>query len=241
MRENVQARARKLRPAKVRRAVRRRRFEYELSRLPITDVEDLVELGSAYGGWTVPASMIERLWLCYSVGAGGDISFDRELMQRYGVTVRAFDAVADFVESALQEAGDEPRFSAHHAAVATHDGPIRMQQSHDPQSRSVSSAGLYESDRFVELPGRTLASLMAELGDDHIDLFKLDIEGAEYDVIPTLDLRALGVKVFATQLHHSGSVRQARALVTQLRDDGYELVACRPIVKLTFVRRDLIS
>jgi FkbM family methyltransferase len=244
MRENVQARARKLRPAKVRRAVRRRRFEYELSRLPLTSVDGMVELGSAYGGWTVPGSMIERLWLCYSVGAGGDISFDRELMQRFGVMVRAFDAVAQFAESALQEArdaGQEARFSAHHAAIAMCDGPIRMQQSHDPHSRSVSSAGLYESDRFIELPGRTLTSLMTELGDDHIDLLKLDIEGAEYEVIPTLDLRALGVKVFATQLHHSGSVREARALVTQLRQDGYELVACRPIVKLTFARRDLLA
>ena len=43
---------------------------------------------------------------------------------------------------------------------------------------------------------------MAEFGDPAIDLLKLDIEGGEYEVIPSLDMRALGVKVFATQLHH---------------------------------------
>ena len=81
---------------------------------------------------------------------------------------------------------------------------------------------------------------MDELGDDRIDLLKLDIEGAEYEVLPTLDLRELGVKVFAVQLHHNGSVRQARALVARLREQGYEPVACRPAVKLTFALRELL-
>jgi len=81
---------------------------------------------------------------------------------------------------------------------------------------------------------------MAEPGDERIDLLKLDIEGSEYEVLPTLDLRALGVKVFATQLHHTGSVRDARELITRLRENGYEAVACRSAVKLTFARREPI-
>jgi hypothetical protein len=36
---------------------------------------------------------------------------------------------------------------------------------------------------------------MNELGDERIDLLKLDVEGAEYDVIPSFDLAALGVRV----------------------------------------------
>jgi hypothetical protein len=97
-----------------------------------------------------------------------------------------------------------------------------MQLTHDQGSRSVSSAGLYESEEFIELPGRTLSSLMAELGDDHIDLLKIDVEGSEYELLPTLDLPALGVAIFAVQLHHTGSVAQARRLVEGLRTDGYE-------------------
>src|SRR5439155_915005 len=142
---------------------------------------------------------------CYCVGLGGDISFDLELIGRYGVTVRGFDAVASYVESAREQAEGNPRFSAHHAAIATSDGPIRMQVTHDAHSRSVSAAGLYETHDYIELPGRTLPSLMAELGDERIDLLKSDIEGAEYDVLPQLDLPALGVRVLATQLHHTGS------------------------------------
>jgi len=230
----------KLRPAKLQSALRRRWFERVAPRVALTEMPGLVELGSAYGGWTLPGELIESCWTCYLVGAGGDVTVDLELIQRYGVKVRCFDAVAEFVDRAQVDAGGAPGFSAHHAAIAVDDGPIRMQVSHDPQSQSVSAAGLYDSHHFVELPGRTLPSLMSELGDEHVDLLKLDIEGSEYEVLPTIDLGALGVKVLAVQLHHTGTVADARKLIAHLREQGYEPVACRPVVKITLVRRDLI-
>src|SRR5581483_4405117 len=174
-------------------------------------------------------------------GAGGDTTFDMELIDRYGVTVRSIDPVEEYVRLAVEHAHGDPRLSAHRAAITTADGPLRMQLTHDPGSKSVSPVELYETRSYVELPGRTLESLMAELGDTKIDLLKLDVEGGEYDLIPTLDLKALGVKVFATQMHHSGSVRQARRLVADLADQGFDAVACHPAVKLTFVRSDLLA
>jgi FkbM family methyltransferase len=230
----------KLRPAKVRSAVKRRWFEYWVPRTPLRDTVGLVALGTSYGGWILPGALIESSWLCYLVGAGGDIAVDLALIRDYGATVRCFDAVAEFVELAEREASGEARFSAHHAAIALSNGPIRMQVTHDPNSRSVSAAQLYDSHDFVELPGRTITSLMQQLGDHRIDLFKLDIEGSEYEVLPSFDLRAIGVKVFAVQLHHTGSVREARRLIAGLKAQGYDPVACRSAVKLTFVRRDLL-
>jgi FkbM family methyltransferase len=231
---------RKLRPSKIRNALRRRRFEYQVPRLEVNHVQGLIALGTSYGEWTIPGELVKPSWVCYCVGAGGDISFDLELIRRYGVEVRAIDPVAYYIALAEEAAADEPRLSAHQVAIAASDGPIQMQVTHDPRSRSVSSAQLYESGDYIEVPGRTLSSLMAELGDQRIDLLKLDIEGAEYQVLPTVDLRALGVKVFAIQLHHTGSVGEARRLVARLREQGYVPVACRSVVKFTFVHTDLL-
>lgn len=230
----------KLRPSKIRNAIRRRWFEFQVPRTEMSAARGLADLGTSYGGWIVPTELIGDSWVCYCVGVGGDISFDLELIDRFGAKVRAFDAVSDYVDAANEKAAGEPGFSAHQAAIATVDGPLRMQTTHDSRSRSVSSAGLYESDSFVELPGRTLPSLMAELGDTKIDLLKLDIEGGEYAVLPQLDMRSFDVKVFATQLHHTDSVRAARGLIAELRQAGYLPVACRPAVKMTFVREDLL-
>jgi FkbM family methyltransferase len=231
----------KLRPAKIKNALRRRWFEHQLEGIPLRQSTGIVQLGNPqYGSWMVPGAVIEPSWICYSVGAGGNVDFDLALIERYGIKVRSFDAVAHYVQEAERSAAGEPRFSAHHAAIAAVDGPIRMQVTHDPQSRSVSPAGLYESDRFVELPGRSLRSLMDELGDERIDLLKLDIEGGEYELLPARDLRSLGVKVFAVQLHHTGSVRDARSLLAGLAGQGYEPVACQPAVKIAFAHRDVL-
>lgn len=232
----------KVRPAKVRSALLRRWFERRVPRVtayrPGLETE---ELGTPYGGWIMPRGVIEPGWTCYCVGVGADISFDLALVREHGVTVRAIEPVEQFVDQARREAAQEPRFSAHHAAIAAADGPLRMQRSHDPQSHSVSAAQLYDTAEFIEFPGRTLSSLMAELGDEKIDLLKLDIEGLEYELVPQFDLRALGVKVFATQLHHTGSVGDAKRLIAGLKDQGYAPVGCRPAVKITFVREDMFA
>lgn len=232
----------KLRPAKVRSALTRRWFEQQLGALTASGRGGPILLGTDYGGWLVPGDLTRPGWTCWSVGAGGDISFDLELIRHFGVTVRSVEPEETYVSRARETAGAETRFSVIHAAIATQDAPLRMQRTHIPGSRSLSSAKLYDTkETSIEVPGRTLGSLAAELGDDRIDLLKIDIEGAEYDVLPTIDYEGLGVKVLATQLHHNRGVAAARKLIAELEARGFERVAMRHPIKLTFARRDLLG
>jgi FkbM family methyltransferase len=231
----------KLRPAKVRSALARRRFEWRLGRTPLSGRGQPVALGTPYGGWIVPAALIEPGWICYSVGAGADISFDLALIERFDVRVQSVEPVEGYVRQARAAAGAEPRFAAYRAAITAADGPVRMQHTHNPEGHALSSANLFETNEFEEVPGRTLASLARELGHPRIDLLKLDVEGGEYEVIPALDLEALQIKALAVQLHHNGGVAAARGLIEHLDAHGFEPVAIKPAVKLTFARRDLLA
>ena len=232
----------KLRPAKVSSAVRRRWFEHQLSTIAVTNAGSPTHLGTAYGGWMVPDAVIRPGWLCYSVGAGGDVSFDADLIGRFDVRVRSFEPVQYFVDFAAKEMRGEPRFLVRQAAVADHDGPVLMQRTHHPGARAVSAAGLFDTtDDWDEFPGRSLPSLMAEYGDKQIDLLKMDTEGTEYDLLPSLDLPALGIKVLAVCLHHNGSVARASKLIAYLASQGYEPVAMCPAVKITFVHRAVLQ
>lgn len=230
----------KLRPAKISNALRRRWFEARVPRRRYAQAP-VVTLGSAYGGWSIPEGVVRPGWVCYCVGAGGDISFDLELIHRYGAVVRCVDPVPEYVRRAREDARGEAAFAAVQAALAASDGPIRMQVTHDPGSESVSPSDLYESDRHIEFPGMTLRTAMAHFGDDHVDLLKLDIEGGEYELMRSLDLVEVGVKVFAAQLHHPGGVREAERLIARLESAGYVPVACKSAVKLAFVRADVLD
>ncbi len=231
----------KLRPTKVRSAVGRRRFEWQLGRTPVSGRGEPLALGTEYGGWMVPAALIEPGWICYCVGAGADISFDLALIERFDVRVQSVEPVEQYVREALEAAAGEPRFAAHRAAISPTDGPLRMQRTHNPLGLALSSAELFDTHEFVEVPGRTPASLARELGHTRIDLLKLDVEGGEYEVLPQLDLAALEIKVLAVQLHHNRGPRAARRLIEHLEKSGFEAVAIKPAVKLTFARRDLLG
>jgi len=213
-----------------------------MGRIPVTGYGAPADIGSPYGGWVLPVDLMVPGWCCYTVGVGGDISFDRALLDRFGAaTVRAFEPVQSFVDGARAQMAGDTRFTADAVAIAPTDGPIRMQATHDPTSSSVSPVGLYDTRDYTEMAGRSIPSLMAQYGDERVDLLKLDIEGGEYELLPQLDLAALGIKVFAVQLHHNRSVRDARTLVAQLGERGYEAIGLRPVVKVTFVNRELLT
>ena len=234
----------KLRPVKWRNAITRRWFERRMERIPIepyaaADTAPLVDVGTSYGGWLIPEGSGGAGWTCYCVGAGGDVAFDLELVDA-GAEVRCFEPVIEFVEHARNEGEGVERFTVDQVAVTARNGSLRMQVNSHPGAKSVSSSGLFASGAggWIEVPGKTLPTLMEQYGDDRIDLLKLDVEGGEYDLLESIDLSELGVRVFAVQLHHTGSVTRAKDLIERLGRQGFELVGRRPVVKLTFVRKE---
>ena len=56
----------------------------------------------------------------------------------------------------------------------------------DPSHASFSALNLQSTSEPVLLPVEDLVSIAARLGHDHIDMLKLDIEGAENYVIPKM-------------------------------------------------------
>ncbi len=230
----------RLRPARIRAAARRRVFEYRLRRTQLVSAGPLVHLGSDYGGWYIPEGVVDASWTCYCVGAGSDVSFDLELIKRYGARVRSFDPFEVLVDMAKREAGDDPRFSVHAVAVAPEDGPVIMYGRQDLEHGSVSAVNLYGVETSFERPGRSLPSLMRELGDERLELLKLDVEGIEYDLLPRLDLAGMGVQVLCVELHHNRSVREARALLASLQAGGYEVVHRKEPTSFTLVALDQI-
>jgi FkbM family methyltransferase len=217
--------------------VRRRWFGARLRRVPVHARAPLEKLGSQACGWVVPVDLIDSSWTCWCVGAGPDVTFDLALVERFGARVRSFDPFHVFREMAEGEAGDDPRYSFHEVAVAAADGPLMMYGRQDLEAGSVSAVNLYDARQSFERPGRTLASLKAELGDERVDLLKLDIEGSEYDVLAGADLRALGVRVLCVELHDSVPPPRAIALVARLRAQGYALVHREDPTDLTFMSR----
>lgn len=75
--------------------------------------EDLVRLGSDYGGWIVPYTLLDRSSVCYCAGAGEDITFDLALAERFGCEIHVFDPTPRAVAHVERVAVDNPLIHFH--------------------------------------------------------------------------------------------------------------------------------
>jgi FkbM family methyltransferase len=187
-------------------------------------------LGSEYGEHTVCPDGLGADSIVYSVGVGQDVSFDRALAERFGLTVHAFDPTPASV--AWVEAQDLPGYFRMNAiGLGTEDGTARFFKPSDPGhiSHSVLSHDRVQGDS-INVPIRCLATLMAERGHAHIDVLKLDIEGLEYDVLDQLCHQGLQVRQLLVEFHHQLTAipyRRTRRTVEKLSAHGYQVFHVR--------------
>ena len=78
----------------------------------------------------------------------------------------------------------------------------------------------------IEAPVFRLGTIMAKLGHDHVDLLKMDIEGAEYGVLIDILRCQLNIRQLAVEFHHNYPgipIDRTVAAVGQLRQAGFRL------------------
>jgi FkbM family methyltransferase len=198
----------------------------------------MLTLGAGDGTWCVAPGLIRADSVVYSFGIGRDLRFELDLIERFGVTVHAFDPTP--IALAWVETQTLPSaLHVHPLGVADEDGTARFaapSKAHWESFSMVRTQGVGES---VDAPVRRIATLMSDLGHDRVDLIKMDIEGTEYAVLP--DLLASGVRPaqILIEFHHrwreAGPAR-TRDAIRLLQKHGYRIADVSPKGReLTFV------
>ena len=184
------------------------------------------------GGWWFHPDVLCEDSIAWSLGVGEDVDFDLALIERFHLRVDAFDPTPSTVEWLAAREMPE-NFHFHPWAVTAGDGVLKMY----PRVRRDGSksavmysilAGDASRDDAIIVPAFSLQSIQAELGQQRLDLLKMDIEGAEYDVLDSL----LGSPVRPLQLlvefHHRFAgvgLGRTEEMVSRLRGCGYRIFA----------------
>ena len=86
--------------------------------------------------------------------------------------------------------------------------------------RETSGNPLTASKSVVRVPAVTLGSILQARGRRHVDYCSIDVEGGELDVLASVDLRAVGIKVITIENNYGDP-----AIGQALTERGYRLVA----------------
>lgn len=188
------------------------------------------------GGWWFTANGLGEDSIVYSLGVGDEVDFDLSVIKRFGAEVFAFDPTPNSID--LLDSSKLPhRFHFYPWAVTAQDGSLKFypRLKKDGSKSDVMFTMIPEAETqadVIEVPAFSLTSIIGKLGHDHIDLLKMDIEGAEYEVLEGL----LRSPVLPTQLlvefHHrfvEDGLAKTYDIIRRLREAGYKIFAISEI------------
>ena len=166
----------------------------------------------------------------YSFGVGDSVDFELDLIDALGADVHTFDPTPYTLEwIGTIETPEQLKF--HPWAVAGDDGELklfpRLKKSGE-RSKVMWTTDEKQADRqrAVTVPAYSIPSLMKMLGHERIDLVKMDVEGAEYDVLSKMLSSNVYPRQILIEFHHRfPGIGQQKTLdvLDDLRARGYEI------------------
>lgn len=203
---------------------------YEYFQHPQIKLEKHI-FGSEYGGHCVALGQLDQNSVVYSAGLGLDITFDEQLINKYGLEIHGFDPTPKSIKY-LTENGLPDSFSLHEYGISNRNGTQTFHIPINPEHISHSTTNHRNtSTEAIEVAMKTLTATMEELGHESIDLLKMDIEGSEYDIIDEICREGILVKQILIEFHHhfdSIPVSLTKAAVNKLNSHGYKVFNISP-------------
>tara|TARA_B100001765_G_scaffold150127_1_gene96267 strand:+ start:1353 stop:2051 length:699 start_codon:yes stop_codon:yes gene_type:complete len=194
-------------------------------------------------GWVIDESSIDSESIIYSVGVGSNIDFDLELIDSLGVTIHAFDPTPRSVEW-VKEQNLSNKFIFHPVGLAAENGFMNFYPPAKSSSTHFSPVDRYgNTDNEIKAPVKDIDTMASELGHKKIDLLKMDIEGAEYEVIKALPDSEVIINQILIEFHHmykSISFSQTVEAINTLKNLGFEIFdISQRTYEFSFKKREL--
>lgn len=234
------------------------------------DVKGVEKLGTKYGSWAVPCSMpFYSDSVVYSAGVGEDISFDLLLQSKYNMYIvlidptsrskEHFKEIRDFFktkcwkfsgniqpdyQSEIQNL--KPNFNKFKflpVGVWKCKDTLKFYKQNDSQYVSQTLISNFFGENFNEVEVMSLKDIMEENNHDKIDLLKLDIEGAEIEVINQMLKDEIFPNYLCVEFHPSSEIgdekKTSKYLIQKLiQEYNYEILYCDNEFNMTFQRKN---
>ena len=215
---------------RLKRSLGRRWKEYRLPRA-------YQRLGTKYGGWWIDTRIVGDNPLLIDCGLGEDISFPVAFLKRFGGRVIGIEpnprSIA-YVEKHCP-VGMEVWKNAFWHSEETLNFHLPRTQDNLPKGADGVSGSLVATHDYVTggdavtVKTVTLKKLLEATGRDRCDVLKIDIEGAEYDVLDRLcdsgeirQVRQLLIEFHHGVTHHD--MAETQRIAQKIRTSGFKLI-----------------
>lgn len=196
-----------------------------------------IRIGTRYGGWWINKLHVGTDPLLIDCGLGKDISFPTEFLKKFGGHVVGIDPnpySIDYCQSVLPKGMELINKAFWHQSddVLTFNMPRpldKLPKGADGVSGSLISSHSYASENKLSVSTISFARVLDHVGRPECDVLKLDIEGAEYDVLKSLcaDGSIRRAKQVVIEFHHfctHYTIEDTNAVSDRIQQSGFQLV-----------------
>lgn len=185
--------------------------------------------GNQYGGFYLNPELLGKEAIVYSFGIGEDITFDLEVIRRHQANVYGFDPTPKSINWVTKNVNDA-KFIFLKYGISNESGFVNffLPRIQDHVSGSLFAQQNVDTQNMVKVEVKRLSDIAKQLGHKYLDVLKMDIEGAEYDVIEDILSSGIDINQIAIEFHDR-FVEKGRqktiAAINSLRKNGYEIFA----------------
>lgn len=200
--------------------------------------------GNNYGGFFMNPDLLSKESIIYSFGIGEDISFDRSAITRHHCKVFGFDFTPRSIEwVSKQELPATFEFHAYGIGITSGLITLYLPKNEKHVSGSIVDNTVVDPQNQIQVPIKSLSDITSDLGHTSIDVLKMDIEGAEYEVLPSILKSKIRIGQILIEFHHKlcrNGISKTKEMVSLLKDKGLELFAISPSYsELSFINKEI--
>jgi FkbM family methyltransferase len=202
--------------------------------------------GTSYGGFFINPDLLNEKSVIYSFGIGKDISFDLKCIKKHRCSVYGFDPTPVSIQY-VQSVKTPLQFQFQDYGISTTSGHQTFFLPANPRAVSGSMVAneTVNKNKAIVVMMKSFEEIVSSLGHDHIDVLKMDIEGAEYDVLISVLDSPVSIDQILVEFHDrifDTTILKSRETVELLKQKGYEVFGVsKSYEEVSFIRKDLLN
>ena len=185
--------------------------------------------GNQYGGFFVCIENLNKNSIVYSLGIGTDVSFDEGIIKEFNCKVYGYDPTPKSIKWVYNNV-KEKKFKMHEFGISnkTEKLSFYLPKNKDHVSGSLKKLKTINLHNSIMLDFRSIKDVMNQNSHSYINLLKMDIEGAEYDILEHILNEKINIDQIVVEFHPhllKKGKKKTLSMIQKLNKYGYKCFA----------------
>lgn len=186
--------------------------------------------GSSYGGFYINPANLNAESVIYSFGIGKDITFDLKCIANHNCQVFAFDPTPKSINWVKSKKLPKSFTFFGYGISASESSVVDFYLPANPKgtSGSLLKTSDVNAEKSIRVEMKSFSDITKELGHKHIDVLKMDIEGAEYEVLESILESSVSIGQILVEFHDrlfDMENYKSKEIVKKMNEKGFEIFA----------------